>query len=68
MIAANAEQLRAAGSLVAVACGEDKAVAVLGALRTGLVSTLFIDQAMAEKILAGLSAQEARKSESMTTA
>jgi DNA-binding transcriptional regulator LsrR (DeoR family) len=36
-----------------VACGADKAVAVLGALRTGLISALFIDQAMAEKILAG---------------
>ena len=68
MIAANAEQLKNASSLVAVACGEDKAAAVLGALRTGLVSTLFIDQAMAEKILAGLSAQEARQSESTTTA
>ena len=61
MIAASAEQLKAAGSLMAVACGENKAVAVLGALRTGLISTLFIDQAMAEEILAGLSADKKRR-------
>jgi deoxyribonucleoside regulator len=68
MIAASAEQLKAAGSLVAVACGEDKGVAVLGALRTGLVSTLFIDQAMAERILEGLSTEKTRKPESTATA
>jgi DNA-binding transcriptional regulator LsrR (DeoR family) len=61
MIAASVEQLRAAGSLVAVACGDDKAVAVLGALRTGLVTTLFIDQSTAERILAELSAENTRK-------
>jgi len=61
LIAANIEQLKAAGSLVAVACGDDKAVAVLGALRTGLVSTLFIDQSMAERILAGITAEKNRK-------
>ncbi len=61
MIAASVEQLQAADSLVAVACGEDKAVAVLGALRSGLISTLFIDQAMAERILAGLSVKKPRK-------
>jgi DNA-binding transcriptional regulator LsrR (DeoR family) len=68
MIAASAAQLKTAGSLVAVACGEDKGVAVLGALRTGLVSTLFIDQAMAEQILEGLSTDKTRKSESIATA
>ncbi len=61
MIAASVEQLQAAGSLMAVACGEDKAVAVLGAMRTGLISTLFIDQAMAERILTGLAAEKKRK-------
>ena len=61
MVAAGIEQLQAAGSLVAVACGKDKAVAVLGALRTGLVSTLFIDQAMAERILATLAAEKKRR-------
>ena len=52
MIAANLEQLKAIDNLVAVACGEDKAVAVLGALRTGLISALFIDRDMGEQILA----------------
>ena len=54
MIAAGVDQLREIDCLAAVACGADKAVAVLGALRTGLISTLFIDQDMAEQILAGL--------------
>jgi DNA-binding transcriptional regulator LsrR (DeoR family) len=54
MIAAGVKQLKAVGCLTAVACGADKAMAVLGALRTGLISALFIDQAMAEKILAGM--------------
>ncbi len=61
MIAASIEQLQAAGALVAVACGEDKAVAVLGALRTGLISSLFIDQAMAEQIQAELLAGKKRR-------
>ncbi|MCX6878537.1 MAG: hypothetical protein NTW21_32695 [Verrucomicrobia bacterium] len=61
IIAASIEQLQAAGSLVAVACGDDKAVAALGALRTGLVQTLFIDQSMAERILAELAAEKTRK-------
>jgi len=56
MIAAGVDQLKAIDCLAAVACGADKAVAVLGALRTGLISTLFIDQDMAEQILAEISA------------
>jgi len=56
MIAATVEQLKTFDCLAVVACGTDKADAVLGAVRTGLVSTLFIDQSMAEKILAGLAA------------
>jgi DNA-binding transcriptional regulator LsrR (DeoR family) len=48
-------------NLVVVACGEEKAVAVLGALRTGLISTLFIDQKMAERILSGLQAASIQK-------
>ena len=63
MIAANLDQLKAIGCLVAVACGQDKAVAVLGALRTGLISALFIDQDMAEQILAGLHATSIRKNQ-----
>jgi len=61
LIAVSLRQMRAMGNLVAVACGEDKAVAVLGALRTGLISTLFIDQKMAERILDGLQAAGAQK-------
>ena len=56
MIAAGVDQLRAIDCLAGVACGADKAVAVLGALRTGLISTLFIDQNMAEHIVGGLAA------------
>jgi deoxyribonucleoside regulator len=44
-------QMKAIRSLVGVACGEDKALAVLGAMRTGLLSAVFIDQAAAERIL-----------------
>lgn len=54
MISADAKQLKAMDCRVAVACGEDKALAVLGAVRTGLISALFIDQEMAEQILAEL--------------
>lgn len=63
MIAATVEQLKAVDCLAVVACGTDKADAVLGAVRTGLVSTLFIDQSMAEKILAGLAAADRPKIE-----
>lgn len=56
MIAASADQIRKIERRVAVACGADKATAVLGAVRTGLINTLFIDQAMAERILADLGA------------
>jgi len=58
MIAAGVDQLRAIDCLTAVACGEDKVAAVLGALRTGLISSLFIDQNMAEQMLAGLAASK----------
>lgn len=50
-IAVSLNQLKAIDCVVGVACGEDKGVSVLGALRTGLLSALFIDQAMAEQIL-----------------
>ncbi len=61
MIAAGVDKLRAIGCVAGVACGADKAVAVLGALRTGLLSALFIDQEMAERILSGLRASSVRK-------
>lgn len=56
MIAANVDHLRAVGCLTAVACGAGKAAAVLGALRSGLINTIFMDQALAEAILARLHA------------
>ena len=55
-IAISLSQLRAVDRVVGVACGEGKAVAVLGALRTGLISAIFIDQEMAEQIRAILQA------------
>ena len=61
MISASLDQLKAIDCLTVVASGVDKATAVLGAMRTGLVSTVFIDQVMAEKILAGLTASNERK-------
>ena len=61
MISASYDQLKKIDCLVGVAYGDDKAVAVLGALRTGLISTLIIDQNMAEKILARLTATSSRK-------
>lgn len=62
MIAINLDQLRSVGCLVAVASGEEKALAVSGALRTGLLSAIFIDQAMAEDVLAELKRQNTRES------
>jgi deoxyribonucleoside regulator len=61
MIAASVDQLKAAVSLVSVASGDDKALAVLGAMRTGLVSTLFIDQSMAERIIEEIAAEKSNK-------
>jgi DNA-binding transcriptional regulator LsrR (DeoR family) len=61
MIAVTTEQLQAAASLVAVASGDDKALAVLGAMRTGLISTLFIDESMAERILVEIAAEKPTK-------
>ena len=54
-------QMRGVGCLAGVAWGEDKADAVLGALRTGLLSALFIDRAMAERMLVKIRASEQRK-------
>jgi DNA-binding transcriptional regulator LsrR (DeoR family) len=56
IIAASREQLGSVDSLVAVACGADKAVAVLGALRTGLISAPFIAQSPAGQFIVGISA------------
>ncbi len=61
IIGADLKQLKAIDCLVAVAFGVDKAAAVLGALRTGLLSALFIDKAMAERILAQIRSAGVRK-------
>ena len=45
-------QMRKIRCLVAVGCGEGKARAILGAMRSGLLSALFVDQIAAEYILA----------------
>ena len=54
-------QLRRVKRLVAVACGAEKMGAVVGALRMGLLSSLFIDQSLAERVLTGLRAEGVRK-------
>lgn len=64
MIGISVRQMRGIGCLAAVACGEDKATAVLGALRTGLLSALFIDQDMAERILAEIRSSGLRRKSS----
>ncbi|MBQ3135354.1 MAG: helix-turn-helix domain-containing protein [Oscillospiraceae bacterium] len=51
-LCASKEHLRQAKQTVAVACGEDKAQAIIGALRTGLVDTLITDEYTARAVLA----------------
>ncbi|KQT68907.1 MULTISPECIES: sugar-binding transcriptional regulator [unclassified Aureimonas] len=51
MIAMSAEQLRRAPLVVGVATGENKAAAILGAARAGLVSALVTDTRTAEAVL-----------------
>jgi deoxyribonucleoside regulator len=46
------EQLRRARTVLAVVSGREKAHALRGALRTGLITDLFIDQELAEAVLA----------------
>lgn len=48
------EQLRTAHTVVAAAGGAEKAQAVLGALRTTLITDIFLDQDLAEAVLAEL--------------
>ena len=60
-IGVGVKEMRAIDCMAAVACGEEKATAVLGALRTGLISALFIDQRLAERILAMIHSAESRK-------
>jgi DNA-binding transcriptional regulator LsrR (DeoR family) len=48
------EQLRSAQTIVAVAGGIEKTQAVLGALRTRLITDLFLDQVLAQAVLSEL--------------
>lgn len=50
-LSASAEDLRSCPRTVAVACGDRKAEAIAGALRTGLVNTLITDEHTARAIL-----------------
>jgi DNA-binding transcriptional regulator LsrR (DeoR family) len=61
IIGVGAKQMKAIKCMVAVACSEEKAIAVLGALRTGLLSALFIDQRLAERILDLIRSTDSRK-------
>jgi len=51
VVGINQDQLRAIPDVIAVACGAQKAQAILGALRGGLISTLITDEQAALKIL-----------------
>jgi DNA-binding transcriptional regulator LsrR (DeoR family) len=48
------EQLRAVQTVVAVAGGVEKTQAVVGALRTRLITDLIVDQDLAQAVLAAL--------------
>ena len=61
IIGVGVKQMKAIKCMVAIACGEEKAIAVLGALRTGLLSALFIDQRLAERILDLIRSADSRK-------
>ncbi len=51
-LCASRENLEKAGQVIAVASGRDKAEAIRGALRTGLIDTLIIDEYTAKQIMA----------------
>ena len=55
-LCASKENLRNAKHTIAVSCGDDKAEAIIGALRTGLIDTLITDEYTARKILSFISA------------
>lgn len=57
---ASTEDLKNAGRTIAVASGKNKAEAIVGALRTGLVDTLITDEYTAGRVLA-LSGRSPRK-------
>jgi len=50
-LCASEENLKNAKKTIAIACGDDKTAAIIGALRTGLINTLITDEYTAKKIL-----------------
>ena len=50
-LCASTQHLTKAKQTIAIACGKDKAAAIAGALRTGLVNTLITDEYTAKEIL-----------------
>lgn len=50
-LCASVENLKNAKQTVAVACGDDKVCAIVGALRTGMIDTLITDEYTASQIL-----------------
>ncbi len=55
LLAIDFAQLRRAETVAAVAGGVEKTAAILGALRTGLITDLFLDQELAQSVLDALS-------------
>lgn len=51
-LCAAAEDLKNAGQTIAIACGDHKAKAIVGALRTNLLDVLITDEYTAQKVLA----------------
>lgn len=50
-LCASAENIKTAGQTIAVACGDNKAIAIHGALRTKLFDTIITDEHTARKVL-----------------
>ena len=54
-LCASADNLKNSRHTVAIACGDNKVAAIMGALRTGIIDTLITDEYTARKILEKLS-------------
>ena len=50
-LCASKENLKNAKETVAIACGDDKVEAIIGALHTGTIDTLITDEYTAKKML-----------------
>ena len=50
-LCASVENIRKAKEAIAIACGKEKAQAIAGALRTGMIDTLITDEYTAREIL-----------------